>query len=108
MSGPPPLPPAPPPRNGDGWRFDAPEWQAMDSSTMHAPNIGSVRHHLRQCKPCAFVNLKGCKDGAECRFCHLCESGEKKRRKKERAAVRRASTDWCQDDEWSESVMVRT
>jgi len=109
MSGPPPLPPAPPPRNGDGWRFDAPEWQAMDSSsTMHAPNIGSVRHHLRQCKPCAFANLKGCKDGAECRFCHLCESGEKKRRKKERSAVRRASTDWCQDDEWSESVMVRT
>jgi hypothetical protein len=55
------------------------------------PSAGSARHHLGLCKPCAFVYLKGCRDGLECRFCHLCETGEKKRRKKERSAMRRAT-----------------
>ncbi|OLQ05353.1 hypothetical protein AK812_SmicGene11476 [Symbiodinium microadriaticum] len=45
-------------------------------------NIGSRGHNLRLCKPCAFWNTKGCKDGVDCKFCHLCEPGEKKRRKK--------------------------
>ncbi|CAK0830710.1 unnamed protein product [Prorocentrum cordatum] len=46
------------------------------------PNAGSAGHHLNRCKPCAFANTKGCKDGPDCAFCHLCEPGEKKRRKK--------------------------
>lgn len=46
------------------------------------PTMGSLGHYLQSCKPCAFVNTKGCKDGSNCRFCHLCEPGEKKRRKK--------------------------
>lgn len=58
------------------------------------PNVGSAGHHLRLCKPCAFVNTKGCKDGVECRFCHLCESGEKKRRKKEKSAIWRSLNHW--------------
>eukprot|EP00929_Paragymnodinium_shiwhaense_P063983 TRINITY_DN32017_c0_g1_i1.p1 TRINITY_DN32017_c0_g1~~TRINITY_DN32017_c0_g1_i1.p1 ORF type:complete len:247 (+),score=70.49 TRINITY_DN32017_c0_g1_i1:86-826(+) len=59
------------------------------------PSIGSAGHGRRRCKPCAFVLTKGCQNGRECRFCHLCEPGEKKRRLKEkrqrlkgRAAVR--------------------
>mmetsp|Transcript_41410 Transcript_41410/g.118446 ORF Transcript_41410/g.118446 Transcript_41410/m.118446 type:complete len:165 (+) Transcript_41410:494-988(+) len=48
------------------------------------PTEGSKGHQFRVCKPCAFVNTKGCKDGVECKFCHLCGPGEKKRRKKER------------------------
>jgi hypothetical protein len=48
------------------------------------PTVGSAGHHLRQCKPCAFVGVKGCENGVECKFCHLCDSGEKKRRQKEK------------------------
>lgn len=48
------------------------------------PTIGSLNHFTGQCKPCAFANTKGCKDGTVCNFCHLCGPGEKKRRKKEK------------------------
>mmetsp|Transcript_129439 Transcript_129439/g.360544 ORF Transcript_129439/g.360544 Transcript_129439/m.360544 type:complete len:290 (-) Transcript_129439:182-1051(-) len=58
------------------------------------PTVGSASHHLRLCKPCAFVATKGCKDGASCKFCHLCEPGEKKRRKKEKHAFWRALNRW--------------
>ncbi|CAJ1433701.1 unnamed protein product [Effrenium voratum] len=59
-------------------------------------NVGSQGHHLRLCKPCAFWNTKGCKDGKECKFCHLCEPGEKKRRKKEKSAYIRNISRWRQ------------
>eukprot|EP00408_Alexandrium_pacificum_P048889 CAMPEP_0171261666 /NCGR_PEP_ID=MMETSP0790-20130122/56122_1 /TAXON_ID=2925 /ORGANISM="Alexandrium catenella, Strain OF101" /LENGTH=148 /DNA_ID=CAMNT_0011730101 /DNA_START=92 /DNA_END=538 /DNA_ORIENTATION=- len=54
------------------------------------PTMGSESHHLRLCKPCAFVDTKGCNAGMHCKFCHLCEPGEKKRRKKEKTAFWRA------------------
>lgn len=57
------------------------------------PSKGSALHRWSACKPCAFfqqVEQKGgCKNGVECTFCHLCEPGEKKRRKKERQAQKR-------------------
>lgn len=59
-------------------------------------NIGSRGHNLRLCKPCAFWNTKGCKDGVDCKFCHLCEPGEKKRRKKEKSAYIRNISRWRQ------------
>eukprot|EP00438_Fugacium_kawagutii_P022025 Skav232745 [mRNA] locus=scaffold4478:20128:30975:+ [translate_table: standard] len=62
-----------------------------------ALNVGSTGHHLRLCKPCAFWNTKGCKDGKECKFCHLCEPGEKKRRKKEKSAYIRNISRWRTD-----------
>lgn len=51
------------------------------------PSIGSLGHHLRRCKPCAFANRAGCTNGAQCNFCHLCRTGEKKRRRKEKRAL---------------------
>jgi len=48
------------------------------------PSRGSKLHMVGRCKPCAFVFQQGCKSGADCSFCHLCEPGEKKK-KKERA-----------------------
>jgi hypothetical protein len=50
------------------------------------PSLGSVTHATGNCKPCAFLNTKGCANGADCTFCHLCERGEKKRRFKEKKA----------------------
>jgi len=54
------------------------------------PNVGSVGHEIGMCKPCAFVTTKGCDNGAECKFCHLCDPGEKKRRRKEKLQDRRS------------------
>lgn len=46
------------------------------------PSLGSALHSLHTCKPCAFFLQGACKDNQNCRFCHLCEPGEKKRRRK--------------------------
>mmetsp|Transcript_44367 Transcript_44367/g.102487 ORF Transcript_44367/g.102487 Transcript_44367/m.102487 type:complete len:319 (-) Transcript_44367:285-1241(-) len=69
---------------------------------MGLPSVGSAKHlHRRgKCRPCAHVHsAEGCKNGAECTFCHLCPPGELKRRHKEkrqqkaqRLARRRAET----------------
>jgi len=47
------------------------------------PTLGSAAHRWGGCKPCAFAQTnQACRNGAECPFCHLCEPGEKKRRRK--------------------------
>lgn len=46
------------------------------------PSVGSAQHHLGRCKPCAFVHTKGCENGRNCVFCHLCNQHERHRRKK--------------------------
>jgi len=49
------------------------------------PSKGSTLHALGECRPCAFAAQSGpnaCKNGNQCTFCHLCEPGEKKRRRK--------------------------
>lgn len=43
-------------------------------------------HVRNECKPCAyhFQKVDGCRWGDQCTFCHLCPTGEIKRRKKEK------------------------
>lgn len=54
------------------------------------PTVGSESHRLGDCKPCAHVHsAKGCKNGVECQFCHLCPRGELKRRQKEKRLTKR-------------------
>eukprot|EP00411_Alexandrium_monilatum_P039028 CAMPEP_0175410320 /NCGR_PEP_ID=MMETSP0095-20121207/41556_1 /TAXON_ID=311494 /ORGANISM="Alexandrium monilatum, Strain CCMP3105" /LENGTH=437 /DNA_ID=CAMNT_0016709283 /DNA_START=14 /DNA_END=1324 /DNA_ORIENTATION=- len=53
------------------------------------PSVGSRKHFLKSCKPCAFLYTKGCANGVNCEFCHLCEAGEKKRRVKEKTERKR-------------------
>mmetsp|Transcript_25128 Transcript_25128/g.77511 ORF Transcript_25128/g.77511 Transcript_25128/m.77511 type:complete len:327 (+) Transcript_25128:73-1053(+) len=55
----------------------------QDSCPPGLPSIGSAGHCVGECKPCAFVHSKGCTSGKACRFCHLCESGVAKQRKRE-------------------------
>jgi len=50
--------------------------------TPEMPTVGSLGHHLGTCKPCAFLFTKGCGSGVDCKYCHLCPPGEKKRRQK--------------------------
>lgn len=47
------------------------------------PSQGSALHASGQCKPCLwFWKPKGCQNGQECAYCHLCPGGELKERKK--------------------------
>jgi len=53
------------------------------------PTIGSMGHFEGTCKPCAFFHTKGCQQGPNCEFCHLCDASERKKRRKEKIALLR-------------------
>lgn len=53
------------------------------------PSRGSAKHKSGLCKPCAFVFEGGCMNAKECEFCHLCDRGERTRRKREKLLVRK-------------------
>jgi hypothetical protein len=55
----------------------------LELGSADMPTVGSAGHCLGTCKPCAFYRSKGCQNGVNCSFCHLCEAGEKRRRQKE-------------------------
>lgn len=55
------------------------------------PSIGSMRHQLAGCRPCAFYHTRGCENAEACSFCHLCGSGEKKRRLRDKRVARRGA-----------------
>lgn len=54
------------------------------------PTIGSAGHAVGDCRPCAFFHTKGCNNGVDCAYCHLCKAGEKKRRMKEHRHLTRS------------------
>lgn len=60
------------------------------------PTMGSTIHRFGNCKPCAFLHTKGCMNGLECPFCHLCDAGEKKRRQKEKKEQKRELSKWVE------------
>jgi len=65
--------------------------EAFVLGSAERPTVGSSRHHLGLCSPCAHAFSKhGCLSGVSCKFCHLCEPGELKRKQKERRAFRNA------------------
>lgn len=53
------------------------------------PSIGSLLHHKGECKPCTFFHTRGCENKENCKFCHLCGPGEKKKRLKQLKAAQR-------------------
>jgi len=58
--------------------------------SLELPTVGSIGHRRgRTCRPCAFMFREPrCNKGVDCQFCHLCEPGEKKRRLKQKKAIR--------------------
>jgi len=82
--------------DSEGSTTDSPNVAAVDTLSAASPElafmptVGSWNHYQGTCKPCAFAVKAGgiCKNGKECLFCHLCEPGEKKRRKKDNKLVR--------------------
>lgn len=56
------------------------------------PSLGSAAHARGRCIPCDFFHKGKCTPGVNCKYCHLCSSGEAKSRKKEKArALKMAS-----------------
>eukprot|EP00928_Gymnodinium_smaydae_P017915 TRINITY_DN16835_c0_g4_i1.p1 TRINITY_DN16835_c0_g4~~TRINITY_DN16835_c0_g4_i1.p1 ORF type:complete len:525 (+),score=89.02 TRINITY_DN16835_c0_g4_i1:37-1575(+) len=64
--------------------------EGPELGSAECPTRGSAGHRAGLCKPCAFFHKQGCGNGVNCDFCHLCDSGEKKRRQKEKKAALRA------------------
>lgn len=62
----------------------------LELGTPALPSTGSSGHYANQCKPCAFFHTKGCSNGVDCVFCHLCDAHAKKQRKKEKLALQKA------------------
>mmetsp|Transcript_91063 Transcript_91063/g.167123 ORF Transcript_91063/g.167123 Transcript_91063/m.167123 type:complete len:206 (+) Transcript_91063:51-668(+) len=59
---------------------DIPSARDQESSS-----IGSIGHHMGACRPCAWRwKPTGCVKAESCEFCHLCEDGVRKTRKKAR------------------------
>merc|ERR1712080_336971 len=59
--------------------------------TVDLPTLGSFGHNVNKCKPCAFAwKDQGCQSGVNCAFCHLCDTEEKKNRRKMKLDQRRA------------------
>lgn len=101
---PPPSPPAQPPVLGLELQAPAiptpPMVQALRlAETIPVPDLGSIElhtigsagHNVGNCKPCAFFHTKGCSQGPQCEFCHLCNAGERKRRRKDKLRLLRES-----------------
>jgi len=63
-----------------------------------AEDSGSKDHQLGRCKPCAFLHTKGCANGTDCPFCHLCGPEELKRRRKQKLEQRRVAKKSPKDD----------
>eukprot|EP00747_Dinoflagellata_sp_TGD_P220559 gnl/TRDRNA2_/TRDRNA2_92516_c0_seq1.p1 gnl/TRDRNA2_/TRDRNA2_92516_c0~~gnl/TRDRNA2_/TRDRNA2_92516_c0_seq1.p1 ORF type:complete len:434 (+),score=66.77 gnl/TRDRNA2_/TRDRNA2_92516_c0_seq1:78-1379(+) len=72
-----------------------PSWSLREASAPEAvPNldaalgfasIGSIGHDEGDCRPCAYHwKPNGCSNGKNCTFCHMCNKGELKKRKKEK------------------------
>jgi len=85
--------------------------EPCQTTPKEVPSRGSIRHFTRQCKPCAFVNTKGCRSGSECQFCHLCAPGEKKQRKREKRKMHHhkcilAGSDYWTLDDYLHSIIV--
>mmetsp|Transcript_49741 Transcript_49741/g.100179 ORF Transcript_49741/g.100179 Transcript_49741/m.100179 type:complete len:151 (-) Transcript_49741:161-613(-) len=53
----------------------------------HGPSASAALHSAGKCKPCAWVwKPGGCSNGWTCTYCHLCDPGELKSRRKEKIA----------------------
>jgi len=62
--------------------------------SVELPTIGSEDHHLGKCSPCAHAyGPKGCQNGVQCPFCHLCPKGELKRRQQAKRLAKRRALD---------------
>lgn len=60
-----------------------------DLGSPEMPTVGSAGHNMGTCKPCAFFHSRGCENGLQCPFCHLCAPDEKRKRQKAKVTMLR-------------------
>lgn len=61
-------------------------WDVASVDCSLLPTVGSALHGAGQCVPCAFVHKeRGCAEGYECQFCHLCDRSDYIARRKMKA-----------------------
>lgn len=84
-----PAAPSAPPVLPQGAHSVPPPPSAPAVGSPELPSVGSQGHAAGQCKPCAFLYTKGCENGVSCQFCHLCEDGERQRRRKAKLEAQR-------------------
>jgi len=69
------------------WAGEEPGSSPAEAAVDKANPLGGPQAHAAgTCTPCAYFWYKkdGCRMGSECQFCHVCEKGEVKKRKKQR------------------------
>jgi len=69
----------------------------LERSTLFPSDLEKEKRHLhdiRECQPCAYFHQKQdkCRKGFECDFCHFCEKGELKKRKRQKAKELKAGS----------------
>lgn len=66
---------------------------AAVAAAPHQKDVPDSAHERGECKPCSYFWYKadGCRHGDQCNFCHLCEKGESKKRKKEKIRALKAA-----------------
>merc|ERR1719352_2235357 len=58
------------------------------------PSVGAALHGTGMCKPCGWFHKEGgCRNGQDCRHCHLCPASEFKARKKDKFRAAAAGGD---------------
>jgi len=89
---PPVAVPAPPPPVHPTCGAVVLELSRVLEADLGLPSVGSTDHSRRTCRPCAhFHTSKGCNNGRECRFCHLCPPGELKRQQRVKRFARKTA-----------------
>lgn len=64
----------------------------LEVGSAQCQSVGSADHFRGKCRPCAFFHNRGCESGKNCKFCHLCPAGEKKRRQRDLCEAGKART----------------
>jgi len=79
------------PLQEQNWPSAPPDMLTQPFQTKHP---AMEQAHVRgECKPCAYYLYKedGCRQGADCQFCHLCKKGDVKRKKLEKKKALKAA-----------------
>jgi len=70
------------------------ESDAQEASALQLPSAGSAGHHVGNCEPCAFFHAGRCGNATSCRFCHLCDPAERKRRRRAKHHAKMETPSW--------------
>eukprot|EP00929_Paragymnodinium_shiwhaense_P112665 TRINITY_DN80932_c0_g1_i1.p1 TRINITY_DN80932_c0_g1~~TRINITY_DN80932_c0_g1_i1.p1 ORF type:complete len:286 (-),score=48.29 TRINITY_DN80932_c0_g1_i1:561-1418(-) len=78
-------------RCGGGGKAVAVQQGSQPTPPASLLSLGSAAHGTGDCRPCGFYwKARGCSNGSQCEFCHICDGEERKRRQRNRKIVHKA------------------